>query len=79
MARIHSVCWDVIPLCIWKAAPQPGLGHAQTGELTQLLQVIVTCAAMMENKCGTRAQLLIFMRACSMLPGVALDRSTAGL
>ena len=51
-------------------------GCAQTGELTQLLQVIVTCAAMMENKCGTRAQLLVCMRAPSMPlglePGVAL-------
>ena len=59
-----------------KAEPQPDVGHAQTGELTQLLQVIVTCAAMMENKCVTRAYPLVYMRARSMLPravpGVAL-------
>ena len=40
-----------------KAEPEAD-SHAQTGELTQLLQVIVTCAAMMENKCGTHAELL---------------------
>ena len=52
-----------------KAKTHANLGHAQTGELTQLLQVIVTCAAMMENKCGPGAQLLVRVWARSMLSG----------
>ncbi len=37
-----------------EAAADPRRARAQTGELAALLQVIVTSAAVMENKCAAR-------------------------